>query len=164
MKADLVITATWPDDNPDDVDLYVEDPEGNVVWYYVKEAGLIHLDRDDRGNYKDTITVNGKEIQNPFNQETSPSEGSFPGNTSSMSTYSSRTADQVPVRVKVEKLNPRLQVVYYGTLKIDHKGQEETSVRFTVDSEGNVGDVNTRSKSLIKAVRARAAERPAEIG
>ncbi len=68
-KAEMMISVTWPDNNPDDVDTYVQDPVGNIVWYHHREAGLMHLDRDDRGMFKDEITVNGKTISNPLNQE-----------------------------------------------------------------------------------------------
>ena len=47
-KAEMMITVTWPDGSPDDVDTYVADPAGNIVWYHRREAGLMHLDRDDR--------------------------------------------------------------------------------------------------------------------
>ncbi|MDO8360865.1 MAG: hypothetical protein Q7T08_12630 [Devosia sp.] len=33
-KAELIMTTTWPDKNPDDIDMYVQDPTGNVVWYH----------------------------------------------------------------------------------------------------------------------------------
>ena len=35
-KAEVLITMTWPDQHPDDIDMYVEDPNGGVVWYHVK--------------------------------------------------------------------------------------------------------------------------------
>ena len=44
-------------------------------------------------------------------------------------------------------------MIYYGTIEFDHKGQEETFVRFTLDADGQVSDVNTKSKSLVRAVR-----------
>ena len=47
-KAEMLVTVSWPDNNPDDVDTYVEDPAGNVIWYNQREGGLMHLDRDDR--------------------------------------------------------------------------------------------------------------------
>ena len=68
-KAEMLITVTWPDSNPDDVDTYVEDPAGNVVWYNQREAGLMHMDRDDRGMFIDVILYNGKEVTSPLNQE-----------------------------------------------------------------------------------------------
>ena len=45
-KAEYLITVTWPDNNPDDIDTWVEDPGGNKVWFRAREAGLMHLDRD----------------------------------------------------------------------------------------------------------------------
>ena len=68
--AEFIITVSWPDEHPDDIDTYVEDPQGNIVWYHIREAGLMHLDRDDRGNFKDTIVLDGEKIRNPLNQET----------------------------------------------------------------------------------------------
>jgi hypothetical protein len=154
LKAELLITVTWPDNDPNDMDLYVEDSAGNIVWYHSKEAGLMHLDRDDRGNYRDTITVNGKQIQNPLNQETVTIRGIVPGEyVVNVNEFVASTPDKVPVSVKVEKLNPVATVIYYGTIEFDHKGQEETFVRFTLDADGQVSDVNTKSKSLVRAVR-----------
>ena len=69
-KAEFLITAQWPDNHPDDVDLIVEDATGNLVWFDTREAGLMHLDRDDRGSLNDALTVNGERIENPLNQET----------------------------------------------------------------------------------------------
>jgi len=154
LKAELLITVTWPDNDPNDMDLYVEDSAGNIVWYHSKEAGLMHLDRDDRGNYRDTITVNGKQIQNPLNQETVTIRGIVPGEyVVNVNEFVASTPHKAPVSVKVEKLNPVATVIYYGTIEFDHKGQEETFVRFTLDADGQVSDVNTKSKSLVRAVR-----------
>ena len=114
----------------------------------------MHLDRDDRGNYRDTITVNGRTIQNPLNQETVTIRGIVPGEyVVNANEFLAASGDNVPVSVKVEKLNPTATVLFYGTLKFDHKGQEETFVRFTLDADGQASDVNTRAKSLVKAVR-----------
>ncbi|WP_051469670.1 hypothetical protein [Chelativorans sp. J32] len=154
LKAEMIVTVSWPDNHPDDVDTYVEDPAGNVVWYHAREAGLIHLDRDDRGNYRDTIVVNGERIQNPLNQENVTFRGILPGEyVVNIYHYIANSTDDLPVTVKVEKLNPQLQVIYYGTLMLNHRGHERTAVRFTLDEEGNVSDVNEREKSLVRAVR-----------
>jgi hypothetical protein len=158
LKAEMIITMNWPDNDPDDMDLYVADPLGNIVWYHSKEAGMMHLDRDDRGNYRDTITVDGRTIQNPLNQEMVTIRGIVPGEyVVNVYQFLATSAAKVPVSVKVEKLNPVATVVYYGNKDLDHTGHEETFVRFTLDAEGQVSDVNTRPKSLARAVRTPAA-------
>jgi hypothetical protein len=154
VMAEFIVTATWPDNHPDDIDLYVEDPGGNIAWYHSKEAGLVHLDRDDRGQYRDTIVVAGERIVNPLNQETVTVRGIVPGEyVVNVYHFIANSTDPVPVSVKVEKVNPDLSVIYYGTLDLDHKGDERTAVRFRVDPAGEVIDVSTRQKSLVQAVR-----------
>ncbi|MGB1756770.1 MAG: hypothetical protein ACPHHQ_08245, partial [Pseudomonadales bacterium] len=68
-KAEMLITVRWPDNHPDDVDAIVEDPTGTLIWYYNRESGLMHLDRDDRGVFADEIKSEGTRIINPINQE-----------------------------------------------------------------------------------------------
>ena len=48
------------------------------------------------------------------------------------------------------KVNPQLEVVYYGTLILENKGDEKTAVRFTIDADGNVTNVNTLFKSIVE--------------
>src|SRR5438094_5517046 len=69
-KAEFIITMGWPDSHPDDIDLYAEDPLGNIVWYHAREAGFMTLDRDDRGGLNNSITVNGRKVMSPIRQET----------------------------------------------------------------------------------------------
>ena len=52
-KAEVLITVSWPDGHPDDVDTIVEDPRGQLIWYHNKDTGIAHLDRDDRGTFQD---------------------------------------------------------------------------------------------------------------
>ena len=154
LKAEFLITMAWPDNNPNDMDLYVEDPQGNIVWYHVMEAGLMNLDRDDRGDYKNTIVVNGKTIRNPVREEIVTMRGLIAGEyVVNIHHYLATTPDPVPVSVKVEKLNPKVEMVFYDRLFLDHTGDEKTAVRFTIDENGKVTDINTRPKSLIRETR-----------
>lgn len=153
-KAEMIVTVTWPDSNEDDIDTYVREPGGDVVWYHSMQKGLVTLDRDDRGNYLDEITVNGETIRVPLNQETVTVRGVIPGEyVINVYHYLNPSDAPVPVTVKVEKINPTLTVVYYDTLTLRKVGDERTAVRFTLDAEGNVSDINTRQASLIQAVR-----------
>jgi len=153
LKAEMIITVSWPDNNPDDIDTYVEEPGGNIVWYHSREAGLVHLDRDDRGNYRDTLNINGQEITNPLNQETVTIRSFVPGEyVVNVVHYLANSGQPVPVTVKVERINPKVEVVYYGTVELNRRGQEETVVRFTVSPTGEVSDINSIQKSLVGAL------------
>ena len=47
------------------------------------------------------------------------------------------------------------QVVFDDKVFVDHTGDEKTAVRFTIDPEGKVTDVNRRPKSLMETFRVR---------
>jgi hypothetical protein len=153
-KAEFIITAAWPDSHPDDVDLYAEDPVGNIVWYHARESGFMVLDRDDRGGLNNSIMVNGKRVSSPIRQETVSIRGIVAGEyTVNVNHYLATTGQPVPVAVKVEKVNPAIEVVHYDTILLDHTGQERTAVRFRIAESGSVLEVNRREKSLIQLTR-----------
>jgi hypothetical protein len=149
-KAEYIITVAWPDNNPDDIDTWVEDPKGNVVWFRNREAGLIHLDRDDRGTANDTIEVNGTKIQNPLNQEVVTIRGVVPGEyVVNLHYYATETSSPVRATVKIAKVNPALEIVYYGETILNEKGDEKTAVRFSIDEGGSVGSISHIEKSIV---------------
>src|SRR5499425_1517541 len=153
-KAEFIITLGWPDSHPDDIDLYAEDPVGNIVWYHVREAGFMVLDRDDRGGLNNSITVNGRKILSPIRQETTSIRGIVAGEyTVNVNYYLATTTAPVPVSVKIEKVNPAVEVIFYDTIILDHMGQEKTAARLKVSENGSVVDVNHRAKSLIQLTR-----------
>ncbi len=157
-KAEYLITVTWPDGNPSDVDTWTQDPAGNLSWYAAKEAGLMHLDRDDTGTTRDVITVNGRTIENPLNQEIVSIRGIVPGEfTVNVKMYAYDAGDlasaagdnpPIPVTVKVEKVNPTVRVMFYDTVELRGQGDELTAVRFTIQPDGDVTDINQLPKKL----------------
>lgn len=152
-KAEFIITVTWPDMDPNDVDTWVEDPGGNRVWFRSREAGMMHLDRDDRGLSNDTLIVNGQQIVNPLNQEVVTIRGFAPGEyTVNTHYYETKNGNPVNVTVSVVKVNPRADVVFYGTQTLARKGDEATAVRFSVNRDGGIDSVNTLPKSLVEKI------------
>lgn len=149
-KAEYILTITWEDNSPDDVDVWVEDPDGQVVWFRTPEAGLLHLDRDDRGLVNDTITINGEEVQNPLNQEVVTLRGVVKGEyVVNLHYYASETGKPVDVNVRLAKVNPKLEIVYYGTVNMEKRGDEKTAVRFSIGRDGNIYGINFLPKSLV---------------
>ena len=149
-KAEYIVTVNWPDNNPDDIDIWVEDPVGNLIWFRNREAGLVHLDRDDRGIVNDQIEMNGQTIETSLNQEVVTIRGRVTGEyVINLHYYESKTNLPVKATVEVAKINPAVEIVYYGETVLKEKGVEETAVRFSIAEDGSVNNVNTNKKSII---------------
>lgn len=69
LEAKAMVTMSWLNKSKNDVDLWVRDPSGRIIYYGAKEAPGMELDRDDRGTTTDTVIVNGKRIVIELNQE-----------------------------------------------------------------------------------------------
>ena len=150
MKAEFMITTTWPRDLDDDVDMYVEDPQGNLVAFMRREEGLMHLDRDDLGHRNDSIDTEWGVIEFKDNRDIVTIRGTVPGEyVVNVHMYMKRSAVvEVPVTIQLDKINP------YSTVTIKEvilriSGDEGTAFRFTLNKDGDVIDINQLKKSLI---------------
>ncbi|TXH69593.1 MAG: hypothetical protein E6Q83_09240 [Thiothrix sp.] len=149
-KAEFMLTVSWPDNSPDDIDTWVEGPKGQMIWFKRPQEGLMHLDRDDRGAVNDMQLIDGKEIINPLNQEIVTIRGRPPGEfTVNIHYYRSQTLKAVPVTVYLAEVNPRLKVLYYATTTLEREGEERTAVRFSISPNGQITAINTLQKSLV---------------
>ncbi len=155
-KAEFLITVSWPDGNPNDVDVWLAGPDGRQISYKKAQDGLMHLDRDDRGMVNDVQIVNGVEINNPLNQEVLTIRGRPPGEyIVNLHYFRQQTDDdwnggpQVPVTVYLAEVNPKMKVLFYNTNTLDKEGQELTAFRFTITSSGQVSNINQLQKSLV---------------
>lgn len=158
-KAEYIITLSWPDNDPNDLDAWVQGPGGDLVWFRQREAGLLHLDRDDRGVSNDTVIVDGRRIVHPINQEVVTLRGIAPGEYVVNAHYYDGSKNEKPepgaggpvaATVSVVKVNPRAEVVYHATRTLAAPGSEVTMLRFTVQADGAVSGINTMAKSLAK--------------
>ena len=142
-QAEYVISAEWPQDLKDDIDLWMRTPVGHTVSYLAKEAGWLHLERDDRGEVNDKLMINGKEEVHPINQEIitirSRQSGEYIVN---LYYYKADSSDPVAVNIKVDRINPKFETVYRDSIVLTRQDEEVTAVRFSIDDEGNVFDVN----------------------
>ena len=150
LKAEYIVTVKWPDHSRDDIDTWVRDPDGRVIWFRNTEDGFMHLDRDDRGASNDTIRVDGEEVVNPLNQEVITIRRLVPGEYAvNLHYYKSLSNQPVTAEVSVARVNPSLEVVFYGKVTLDKAGAERTAVRFRVEADGDVADVNTLPMALV---------------
>lgn len=150
INAYFVITVTWKDFSPDDIDVWVGDPLGKKLWFKQREIGLLHLDRDDRGMEDDRITVNNELVENPLNQEIVTIRGVYPGRyTVNVHYYKSVSNQPVDVLVRIFKLRPDYQVIVDETVTLDTKGTEKTVVNFTLGQDGRIVKKDKIPKQLV---------------
>jgi hypothetical protein len=158
-KAEYILTLSWPDLDPNDIDTWVRNPAGEVVWFRRREAGLMVLDRDDRGESNSSIVVNGRRIVSPFRQEVVTIRGIVPGEyvvnahyyeSKETDTSNPKTGQPVDVTLSVVKVNPRAEVVFNGQHRLAKRGDEATLVRFSVAGDGSVGSINTLPAKLVE--------------
>lgn len=149
-KAEYILTIAWEDYNPDDIDVWVEDPNGQRVSFRNPEVGLIHLDRDDRGMLNDTIMINGEELENPLNQEVVTIRGVVKGEyVVNLHYYATETLNPVDVDIRLAKVNPKLEIAYYDTITLSEQSEEKTAFRFRIGEHGRVSDINHLPKQLV---------------
>lgn len=152
MKAEWLVIVQWPEDLTDDVDTWVQAPNGDLVGFKNKETGLLHLDRDDLGMSSDTFNVAGEIIVNKINREVITIRGIVPGDYHvSLHMYGKKTDGPVPVTVSVMDVNPYVEV-YNTTVILDTRGQEVALPSFTVNDKGNLAGTFKTTESVVPTI------------
>lgn len=144
------ITIEWEARNPDDVDLWVENPLKNLVWFSSRDSGMMHLDRDDRGNSGDSVTLpNGKIILSTTNSEILSIRETIPGEyVANIHMYSKNRTNPTKVVGKFVQVDPYL-VLETIIVWLDSAGQERLLFRFTLDENGNIISRSKLFKSIV---------------
>ena len=79
-RAEFVVVMEWDDDQPDDIDLYVQDPTGNKVSFRTPIVNFMYLDKDDLGYANDVVyNANGTVTKVNINREVVTIRGIIPG-------------------------------------------------------------------------------------
>jgi len=169
-RAEFVVVMEWNHDMPDDIDLYVQDPTGDIVSFRHSIVNFMHLDKDDLGYVNDIVyNANGKITKVNINREVVTIRGIIPGEyLINAHYYSSRRSEAaftaltgerrgdteiisanrhgegksnkgriLTIKIELHKVNP-YQILWIGERPFDRRGQEDTFVRFTIDSKGKV--------------------------
>ena len=169
-RAEFVVVMEWDHDQPDDIDLYVQDPTGNRVSFRHPIVNFMHLDKDDLGYVNDIVmNVDGTITKVNINREVVTIRGIIPGeHIINVHYYSTRRAEStlssltrerrgdteiisvdrhgvgkpnkkrtLTVKIELHKVNP-YQILWIGERPFDRRGQEDTFVRFTINSKGKV--------------------------
>ena len=98
---------------------------------------------------------------NPLRQEVTTIRSIVPGEyvanvhyyeTKDLDPSEPKSGQPVEATLTVIKVNPKAEVVFYGQATLEGRGKESTLVRFTVEPNGSVTNVNTIPKSLVKSI------------
>ena len=151
-KAEYVITLTWPDEDPSDVDMWLEDPAGNLISFKNKAAGLTHLDRDDLGGSGDSFQLpDGRIIKYEYNQEIMTIRGFIPGDwIITVHLYNKKIEAPTIATIRIDKLNPKVLTIFNEKFELERHWQETTVIRFTMKMDGELLNINNLPVSLIQ--------------
>lgn len=155
-KVEYMVSVVWPPDLNNDIDIYMLDPLGNIVYFNRREDGLMHLDRDDVGAKNDEIVLpDGNKFTYKENREIINIRGIIPGEyIVNLHLFSRREKDKsTPVVVKLEKMNP-YKTIMVKELVFNEAGEERTVFRFVIDKAGNVVSVKEEpQKSMVGKIK-----------
>jgi hypothetical protein len=153
-KAEFVITLTWDNLSDDDIDLWVISPLKEVTFFRRMSNGVVHLDRDDRGEADDTVTLpNGEVVKSKYNQEIISIRGIIPGEwIINIHMYHKRWSKPSTAKITLVKLNPTYEEVFQKTIIMATNKEEITVGRFIVTNTGSVIDVNELKFEIVKDV------------
>ena len=151
-KAEYVITMTWAKEDSNDIDIWIEDPAGNLISFKKKAAGLTHIDRDDLGHAGDIFTTSdGQQVAYEYNQEIVTIRGFIPGEWV-INIHLYKQNQQVKpseVKVRMDKLNPSVTSVLNETIILKEHWEEATVIRLVMSSTGQIISRNKIPISLI---------------
>ena len=145
-RAEFVVVMEWDNDASGDIDLYVEDPTNKQVSFRYHNHNYMHLDKDDLGSMNDTVVnADGSISTVKINREVVTIRGIIEGEyIINAHYYSLRSYDKinpkkpvVTVRVELHKANP-YSIMWVGEKEFNHRGQEETFLRFRLDKDGRI--------------------------
>lgn len=134
QKADTIITMDWPDNSQDDVDLWVKGPNGEILFYKNRAAGVLTLDQDERG-LNSLVS---------YRQEVASLRGREPGiYIVKIVMFSKRETDPATVNVHLIQVNPRYEKMAEVSLTLDKYGNTKVAFKFQVAEDGTVTVLNS---------------------
>lgn len=140
----VMVELRWPDDNPSDVDLWVQAPGDVPVGYSNKGGAIFNLLRDDIGHVLDATGMN---YENSF------ARGLVPGEYVVNLHLYRGLAVPIPCKVVVSvqgERDPVMRQILATEVTLLREGQEKTALRFKLDQSGALvsGSVNSAQKPL----------------
>lgn len=147
-SAQYLVTLRWDDMRDVDLDLWLRDPAGHVIYYYNREAPNISLDRDSRGYLSNrTVLPNGKVTISP-NQEIIAIRAVIPGNYLVAVDYYQGDGP-IDAHLDVQKVNPVVTTVFHGDVHLQAQSDAKNVVAFHIAADGKITVIPTPPENLV---------------
>lgn len=135
----FIAEMTWGEDSANDIDLWIENPNGDIVYFGTREMGGMTLDTDNLGiNNTFLDAAKGEYVTNKIRREVAsirkPIAGTY---TINVMKYADRTGLPEKVKVHVSKLNPYSEVID-KEVTLNFHGEEATIITFELDEDGKI--------------------------
>jgi hypothetical protein len=156
-KADMIVTMSWPDLSPHDVDLWIKAPDGAPIYYSHKENSYLFLDRDDLGVSNNYIVKDGEKIQLSVRREVASFRGMAPGRfvVNSMF-YAAKKIDgtvevdksviePIPVVLELIQINPVYKILARKEMILTEVKEQKTAFSFII-RDGLITDIDTETE------------------
>ena len=149
IRAEYIITLSWDKEVKSDIDLWLEDPANNLVFYQRKTDGFMALKRDDIGHSDDTVTLpNGDVIKYSENRETITIRKVIPGEYICNVHMFNSNGVKFPIEATVVLHNIREgKEIHRETVVFKRNGEEITAFRFTLGN--GVKNINRLEKKYV---------------
>lgn len=140
-KADIIITMSWPDFNPHDIDVWIKPPEGPAIGYRNKENSYLFLDRDDLGMSNNYIFRDGKKVPVSTRREVISIRGKTPGRYIVNVFFFQAKGEEaynilpVPVVVEMVEINPKYRILVKKEVVLTRRAEERTAFSFIVQND-----------------------------
>jgi hypothetical protein len=148
MKAEYLLTLDWPDGNLDDIDLHLLLPDQRTVNFRNREVEHAMLDHDDLGTNGVYSGAGGERMRIRTHEEVITLRAIVPGTyVANVHVYrvNGDTTDwrsdpklPFPVKVRLVKLNPRVEELAVADVVLSHVGEQKTAFQFTIAQSGSV--------------------------
>lgn len=143
----ISVNDFWQNNIDADVDLWLRQPDGEVVSFHHKSGSACSLLRDDLGGVNDITTLN---FENTYCRGGMP--GEYAVNAQLYRNPSGVSIDvQAELRIQRD-LNQGSPVTFNAHVTLDHVGDEATLFRFSIDEDGDLvpGSVHSQFMPLAK--------------
>jgi len=146
-KAEYITIMSWDNTVDCDVDIWVKNPLGSIIYFQYKDIDHMSLDRDDMGVRSDIVSTGNDEIAVVDNREYVTFRKMFEGEyVINMHLYACSNPeggkysfqDMVPafnVHLELIDVNPNLKTVWQGEFTFNQIWQEQTALKFSIDDK-----------------------------